>query len=212
MKMIQKGLFRVCVQPITTLNCCATCISWEIGFFFQHLFRIKYTVLCIDKMLTKEDQFEIKSEKGGQKKITESSHRTQIGIWQIQLCHDDTAPGMTCATNQPLVSRHQATWWRWVERCRGVHRQPEIGGWRKMGRGGNSWQWDRIQCWNSNIRLRAPRRKSSWTASRSSHTEAPLLLLLQVHQAILHLVLLHLHHLDAFPPQHWRSSLLLQPP
>ena len=30
MKMIQKGLFRVCFQPITMLNCCTTCISWEI--------------------------------------------------------------------------------------------------------------------------------------------------------------------------------------
>ena len=30
MKMIQKGLFRVCFQPITTLNWCTTCISWEI--------------------------------------------------------------------------------------------------------------------------------------------------------------------------------------
>ena len=33
MKMIQKGLFRVCFQPITTLNCCTTCISWEIGSY-----------------------------------------------------------------------------------------------------------------------------------------------------------------------------------
>ena len=33
MKMTQKGLFRVCFQPITTLNCCTTCISWEIGSY-----------------------------------------------------------------------------------------------------------------------------------------------------------------------------------
>ena len=33
MKMIQKGLFRVCFQPITMLNCCTTCISWEIGSY-----------------------------------------------------------------------------------------------------------------------------------------------------------------------------------
>ena len=33
MKMIQTGLFRVCFQPITTLNCCTTCISWEIGSY-----------------------------------------------------------------------------------------------------------------------------------------------------------------------------------
>ena len=31
MKMIQKNLFRVCFHPITMLNICATCISWEIG-------------------------------------------------------------------------------------------------------------------------------------------------------------------------------------
>ena len=31
--MIQKGLFRVCFQPITMLNCCTTCISWEIGSY-----------------------------------------------------------------------------------------------------------------------------------------------------------------------------------
>ena len=31
MKMIPKGGFRVCFQPITMLNCCTTCISWEIG-------------------------------------------------------------------------------------------------------------------------------------------------------------------------------------
>ena len=33
MKIIQKGLFRVCFQPITMLNCCTTCISWEIGSY-----------------------------------------------------------------------------------------------------------------------------------------------------------------------------------
>ena len=33
MKMIQKVFFRVCFQPITTLNCCTTCISWEIGSY-----------------------------------------------------------------------------------------------------------------------------------------------------------------------------------
>ena len=33
MKMTQKGSFRVCFQPITTLNCCTTCISWEIGAY-----------------------------------------------------------------------------------------------------------------------------------------------------------------------------------
>ena len=33
MKMTQKGFFRVCFQPITTLNCCTTCISWEIGSY-----------------------------------------------------------------------------------------------------------------------------------------------------------------------------------
>ena len=31
MKMIQRGLFRVCFQPITMLNCCTTRISWERG-------------------------------------------------------------------------------------------------------------------------------------------------------------------------------------
>ena len=103
---------------------------------------------------------------------------------------------MTGATNQPLVSRHQATWWRWVERCGGVHREPNVWGWRKLGRGGHGRQLERIKSWMSNLRLRAPRRKSGWTASRSPHTEAPLLLLLQVHQAILHLILLLLHLLD----------------
>ena len=33
MKMIQKVFFRVFFQPITTLNCCTTCISWEIGSY-----------------------------------------------------------------------------------------------------------------------------------------------------------------------------------
>ena len=33
MKMIQKGLFRVCFQPITMLNCYTTCISREIGSY-----------------------------------------------------------------------------------------------------------------------------------------------------------------------------------
>ena len=33
MKMIQRGLFRVCFQPITMLNICTTCISWEIGSY-----------------------------------------------------------------------------------------------------------------------------------------------------------------------------------
>ena len=33
MKMIQRGLFRACFQPITMLNCCTTCISWEIGSY-----------------------------------------------------------------------------------------------------------------------------------------------------------------------------------
>ena len=33
MKKVQRGLFRVCFQPITTLNCCTTCISWEIGSY-----------------------------------------------------------------------------------------------------------------------------------------------------------------------------------
>ena len=33
MKMTQKRFFRVCFQPITTLNCCTTCISWEIGSY-----------------------------------------------------------------------------------------------------------------------------------------------------------------------------------
>ena len=33
MKMIQKGLFRVCFHPITMLNICTTCISWEIGSY-----------------------------------------------------------------------------------------------------------------------------------------------------------------------------------
>ena len=33
MKMIQKGLFRVCFQPITMMNCCTTCILWEIGSY-----------------------------------------------------------------------------------------------------------------------------------------------------------------------------------
>ena len=33
MKMVQKGLFRVCFQPITMMNCCTTCIFWEIGSY-----------------------------------------------------------------------------------------------------------------------------------------------------------------------------------
>ena len=33
MKIIQKGLLRVCFQLITMLNCCTTCISWEIGSY-----------------------------------------------------------------------------------------------------------------------------------------------------------------------------------
>ena len=33
MKMIQRGLFRVCFHPITMLNCCTICISWEIGSY-----------------------------------------------------------------------------------------------------------------------------------------------------------------------------------
>ena len=33
MKLIQKGLFRVCFQPITMLNICTTCNSWEIGSY-----------------------------------------------------------------------------------------------------------------------------------------------------------------------------------
>ena len=33
-------------------------------------------------------------------------------------------------------------------------------------RWGHGWQWERIQSWNSNIRLKAPRRKNSWTASQ----------------------------------------------
>ena len=34
MKMTQRGFFRVCFQPITTLNCCTTCIS--IGSYNAH--------------------------------------------------------------------------------------------------------------------------------------------------------------------------------
>ena len=107
---------------------------------------------------------------------------------------------MTGATNQPLVSRHQATWWRWVEGCEGKRWEPDVGGWRKMRRRG--WQWERIWSWNSYIRLWAPRREIGWIASRSSHTEAPLRLLLHVPKANLFLLLLCLCHLQRLcPPQ-----------
>ena len=104
---------------------------------------------------------------------------------------------MTGATNQPLVFRHQATRWRWVEGCEGGCRNPDIGVWRMRRRCGHGWQWERS--WNSNIRLKAPRRKNSWTASRSPHTEAPLLLLLHVLQVNPDFLLLCLHHLDTLP-------------
>ena len=79
-------------------------------------------------------------------------------------------------------------------------------------RWGHGWQWERIQSCNSTIRLKAPRRKNSWTASRSPHTEAPLLLLLHVLQVNPDLLLLCLHHPDTLPVQQWRSRLLLYPP
>ena len=74
---------------------------------------------------------------------------------------------MTGATNQPLVSRHQVTRRRWVEGCEGGCKNPDVGGWRMRRRWGHGWQWERIQSWNSNIRLKAPRRKNSGTASRT---------------------------------------------
>ena len=119
-----------------------------------------------------------------------------------QLWHDGIAPRVTGATNQPLVSRHQIPWSRWVEGCVGWCGKPDEGWWR----GGHGWQRRRIKSWSSNIRRRAPRRKNCWVASRSSLSEAPLLLLhvLQVH---LYLRFLRLHLLE-----HRGSRLLLKPP
>ena len=80
-----------------------------------------------------------------------SGQRTQITIHLWRHCP-------TGATN-PLLSRHQTTWWWGVESCEGLHRNPDIGGWRKM-RGGHSWQRERIWSWNCTTSLRAPRRKN----------------------------------------------------
>ena len=50
MKMIQKDLFRVCFQPITTLNCCTTCISGKIGSYnTQQSRHNEHTHFCREK-------------------------------------------------------------------------------------------------------------------------------------------------------------------
>ena len=64
MKMIQKGFFRVCFQPITTLNCCATCISWEIGSYHtQKSHHNEHTHFC--RILSRNPQYDFPKMRGG---------------------------------------------------------------------------------------------------------------------------------------------------
>ena len=142
----------------------------------------------------------------GSKIIARSKDINQSTTWERQLCHHDSAPRMAGPTNHPLVSRHQVTRWRLVERGEGWsrHWHPDVG-----GEGGHKLQLrTSVEIWQSDLRLRAPRREIKRIASRSSHVEAPLLLLLHVHRSHLRLLLLHLD-IDTRP--YWGSRLLLCP-
>ena len=102
----------------------------------------------------------------------------------------ESSPRLAGPTNHPLGPRRLATLWRWEVRG---------AGWC-----GERW-WERntkylgegMERWWENIRLKAPRRKKGWPASRSFLTFASqtlLLLLLFMHYCfLLYLLLLHFH-------------------
>ena len=64
MKMIQKGLLRVCFQPITMLNCCTTCISWEIGSYNTQQSAIM-NIRTFDAILSRNPQHDFPKMRGG---------------------------------------------------------------------------------------------------------------------------------------------------
>ena len=64
MKMIQKGLFRVCFQPITMMNCCTTCILREIGSYnTQQSRHNEHTHFC--PLLSRNPQYDFPKMRGG---------------------------------------------------------------------------------------------------------------------------------------------------
>ena len=64
---IQKGLFRVCFQPITMLNSCTTCISWEIGSYnTQQSHHNEHTHFCRN-FVAKSAIWFSENEGGGQR-------------------------------------------------------------------------------------------------------------------------------------------------
>ena len=144
------------------------------------------TVLCMDNwyhMLTRRSWSHPTQFKG------KMSYGTVMTWWYCPMNdrRHKSATGVQASSHKVEMSRRV---WRGC-------RNPDIGVWRMRRRCGHGWQWERS--WNSNIRLKAPRRKNSWTASRSPHTEAPLLLLLHVLQVNPDFLLLCLHHLDTLP-------------
>ena len=61
---IQKGLFRVCFQPITMLNCCTTCISWEI-WSIDHIIHNSPAIMNIRTFVAKSATWFSENEGGG---------------------------------------------------------------------------------------------------------------------------------------------------
>ena len=91
----------------------------------------------------------------------------------------DIAPRLTCPTYHPLEPRHLAALWRIV-----------VGRW-EAGREERKHLREWMRRWWEDIRLRTPRRKYGWAASRSSCTAASHTLLLNL--PFIQLLLLHLH-------------------
>ena len=66
MKMIQRGLFRVCFYPITMLNCCTTCTSWEIGSYNTQQSR-QMNIRTFVTILSRNPQYDFPKMRGGVK-------------------------------------------------------------------------------------------------------------------------------------------------
>ena len=80
MKMIQKGLFRVCFQPITMMNCCTTCILWEIGSYNTQQSRHKpHFCRTFVAILSRNPQYDFpKMRWGGSKAVWNFSENSSV--------------------------------------------------------------------------------------------------------------------------------------
>ena len=66
MKVIQKGLFRVCFHPIAMLNICTTCISWEIGSYNTQM-SLHMNICTFVAILSRNPQYNFPKMRGSQR-------------------------------------------------------------------------------------------------------------------------------------------------